>query len=363
MMTLAAALNAGWSEQQLMTTVSSACPWSKAGFEVPIGGVKNSASCRLQGGQLSYLQATAYSSNTWFSELESRVGVLKVKEFSGKVGLSTPDNITAASISYTLGTTNNTPINMAAAYATFANKGVYCPATPISSMKMINGTAIEPPDDYDASAASCRSVMSPKSASIVLKAQNANVNGDISGRFGEDAAISGRTTVGKSGTTDNNANSAWVQTVAQFVVFSDAYDPRGNFQYPLNSITWRGIWTTPNGSHAVLHSTRDFIVSALGGTPDNPLDMDNQDSTFIRTNTQSKNMVQVPSLTGMTPDTALKTLDSLGLTGKVLKTKVSADTAKNNSSYPTGIVSKQSVTAGTSLVVGSKKTIELTVTE
>jgi membrane peptidoglycan carboxypeptidase len=362
MMTLAAALNAGWTEQQLMTTVSSACPWSKAGFEVPIGGVKNSASCRLQGGQLSYLQATAYSSNTWFSELESRVGVLKVKEFSGKVGLSTPDNITASSISYTLGTTDNTPINMAAAYATFANKGVYCPATPISSLKMINGSAIEPPDDYDAAAYSCQSVMSPKSASIVLKAQNANVNGDISGRFGEDAAISGRTTVGKSGTTDNNANSAWVQTVGQFVVFSDAYDPRGNFQYPLNSITWRGIWTTPNGSHAVLHSTRDFIVSALGSTPDVSLDMTNQDSTFVKTKVKYKDMVQVPNLTGQTPDAALKTLKSLGLTGAVLKDTTSAGSAKNNSSYPSGIVTKQSVNAGTMLIIGSKKTIELTVT-
>lgn len=358
MITLAAALNAGWTEQQLMSSVSAACPWTKPGFDYPAGGMQVSTSCALQGGRLSYLQATAYSSNVWFAELESRIGVLTVKKFSGEVGLNTPDAINARSASLTLGVVGDSPIQMAAAYATFANKGVYCPATPITSLSRLDGSSITPPDDYDDSVYSCRSVMSPRSASIVLKAQNANVNGPMPGRFGIDGMISGRSTVGKSGTGDNYANLSWSQTTQQMVVFSDAYDPRGNFQYPLNYVVWRGYGVGPL-SEFVVKTTRDYIVNALDGVPNVALDMDNQQTSFLKTRSRNPDLISVPDFTGMSPSSALAALSARGLDGAVLVRGRRVDARAADTGWGDSVVVGQSVAPGTSIMSGSKRVIEL----
>lgn len=359
MMTLATALVNGWDENRL-NTVYGQCPWRKAGYDYPSGGIYNSTSCAMQGGALGYQKATAYSSNTWFVELETEVGVEKVKQFSGQVGLKTPDEITDRSASFTLGVVDDSPIQMAGAYATFINKGVYCPATPISSMKMIDGSALQTPDDYDPSVKDCRAVMSPYAASVVLKAQNANVNGNIPGRFGQEASISGRDTVGKSGTTNDYANLSWSQSVGQFTVYSNAYDPRGNYAYPMTYYAWRGSMNGPFAEPS-MHTTRDFIINALNGQPNVPLDFNNQDKTYEQVASNAKNMVEVPNLVGMKPDQALKVLSGMKLQGKVLKTTGSDGEVKNNSYYDNGTVIKQSITPGTRLVIGGKTIVELTI--
>ena len=360
MMTLSAALNSGWTESQL-DGISSACPWRKPGFDVPAGGINNSTSCALQGGHLSYRQATAYSANTWFVELESRIGVQAVKDFSKSVGLDVPDSINDRSASFTLGVTDNSPIDMAAAYATFSNRGIYCPATPVTSIRRTDGHAIIPPDDWNSSSRSCRSVMSPHSASIVLKAMDANVNGtDIPGRFGEGAALAGHQTVGKSGTTNDWANQVWSQIVGQYVVYSNGYDPRGNFQYPMTYYTWRG-YASGALSEAVMKSTRDFIADNLQGQPNVGLDLMNTDDRWQKPQDDDQDMITVPDLVGMSPDEALATLEGLGLHGGVLKKKGAASDVKNNSYWPSSVVVNQSVTPGAKLMIGSKKTIDLTV--
>jgi membrane peptidoglycan carboxypeptidase len=362
MITLAAALNAGYTENQL-NTISSACPWRKAGFDTPLGGIGVSSSCALQGGLLTYRQATAYSSNTWFAELESRIGVNAVKKFSTDVGLAVPDSIGPRSASFTLGVTSNSPIDMAAAYATFAAGGVYCPATPITSIQRIDGQAIQPPDDWNSSDDDCRSVMSPRSASIVLKAEDANVNAtDIPGRFGAQGAIAGHMTVGKSGTTETYANQVWTQTVGQYVVFSDGYDYRGNFKYLMNYYYWRGYARTPS-TEAVLQSTRDFIATNLAGKPNVRLDLSSTDDNWKKVVNADKNMLTVPDLVGMNPESALETLRTVGLEGRILKSKDHADGSLIDSNWPSGVVVKQSVAPGTKLVIGSDRIIELSLSQ
>jgi membrane peptidoglycan carboxypeptidase len=363
MMTLSAALNAGWTEDQL-NAISSQCPWNKPGFDVPLGGILNSTSCALQGGHLTYRQATAYSANTWFVELESRIGVNAVKNFSKSVGLSAPDSIGPRSVSYTLGVSDNSVINMAAAYATFAAEGVYCPATPITSMSRIDGNAIQAPDDWNPNTNGCRSVMSPHSASVVLKALDANINGtDIPGRFGQMGVVPGHFTVGKSGTTDNYANQVWAQIVGQYVVYSNAYDPRGNFKYPMDYYVWRGYSRGPY-AEAALQSTRDFISTNLSGSANASLDLGSTDTKWKKVGNVNKNMVIVPDLTGMSPSSALSSLRSLGLEGEILKrSELSDGSIDGGTLWSSHVIVKQSVSPGTRLVVGSDKIIELTLSK
>lgn len=360
MMTLASALNEGYTEAQL-NSISSACPWAKPGFDVPPGGIGNSVSCAMQGGFKTYRQATAYSSNTWFVELESQIGVEKVKEFSKSVGLNVPDAINPRSASFTLGVTDNSPIDMAAAYATFNAKGVYCPATPVTSITRMDGKPLDTPDDWDGSQVACRSVMSPHSASIVLKAQDANINGtDIPARFGAKAAIAGHHTVGKSGTTDSYANLAWTQTTPWYTVFSNAYDPTGNFSNPMTYFVWRGYGAGPL-SEPTMMTTRDFIATNLAGKPDQRLDLNNTDDHWRKVDVTPADMITVPNVRGMSPDEALEAMESIGLKAKILKKTGNTTDEKNNSSWPAGTIISQSIEPGTRLVKDSRKTVELTV--
>lgn len=355
MMTLAAALNAGMTESQLDFS-SYSCPLNPgSGYDVPPGGIKNSSSCALQGGKLNYKRATAFSSNTWFATLEMKIGVNAVKKFSKSVGLSTPDNIGKRSLSYTLGVTENSPVDMAAAFATFANKGVYCPATPVSSYEYADGTTPVVPDSYKPSEESCRRVMSPHSASVVLKAMRANVSGEIPRAFGIKNAIPGYVTVAKSGTNEMY-NSAWAQLTGNMSMFANMYDPvsvsRG-MDYALyrgNVTRW---YEHPSANSATAILTKLIKMNGYKG-----FDFNNSDTSMTPVPVEQRDFFTVPSVVGMTPSEAVSTVENLGMTAKVSKTKVPAPDG-----YGSGVIVQQSLTAGTQLPVGTKKGMILFVSE
>lgn len=365
MITLATALANGWTEDQL-NQVNGYCPWVKAGYDVPSGGITNSSGngCSFQAGKLGYLKATAYSSNTYYVELSTEVGIDKVIEMSKKLGLTVPDNIGPRSASFTLGVASDSPIQMAAAYATFANKGVYCPATPVKNYSMLDGSPFTAADTYDPSVGGCEAVLTPKQASIVLKAQNANVNDtSISGRFGEGGAADGHMTVGKSGTTNDLANSSWTATVGQYTVFANLYDPRGNYAYPLTYFVYRGMGVD-GYYHAAMSTVRDIISQNLNGQPNIQFDLNNQDNKLVDVPKNNKGVKIVPNVIGMDADSALKTMQNAGIESKVLKKRSSdANSGNNTANYSKGTVISQSVQAGTRFAEGSKKVVELTLME
>ena len=365
MITLATAVANGWTEDKL-NQVNGYCPWTKPGYDTPDGGIRNSSGngCGFQAGRIGYLKATAYSSNTYYAELSTEVGIDKVMDMSRKMGLTVPDSISSRSASFTLGVASDSPIQMAAAYATFANKGVYCPATPIKNYSMLDGSPFTAADTYDPSSGGCEAVMTPKQASIVLKAQNANVNDtSISGRFGEGAAVNGHMTVGKSGTTNDLANSSWTSTVGQYSVFANVYDPRGNYAYPLTRYAYRGIGVD-GYYHSAMTTVRDIISANLSGQSNIQLDLNSQDDNKVEVPKNNKGVKIVPNVTGMDASTALKTMENAGVESKILKKKTNEINSGNDiANYSSGTVVAQSVPAGTRFAEGSKKIVELTLLE
>lgn len=365
MITLATAVANGWTEDQL-NQVNGYCPWTKAGYDTPAGGIRNSSGngCSFQAGKIGYLKATAYSSNTYYVELSTEVGIDKVMDMSRKLGLTVPDNISSRSASFTLGVASDSPIQMAAAYATFANKGVYCPATPIKNYSMLDGSPFTAADTYDPSSNDCTAVMTPKQASIVLKAQNANINDtSISGRFGEGGDVPGHMTVGKSGTTNDLANSSWTATVGQYTMYANVYDPRGNYAYPLTYYVYKGMGV--NGYyHSAMNTVKDIASTNLNGQPNIQLDLNSNDNNLVDVPQNNKGVKIVPDVTGMDASSALKTMQNAGVDSKILK-KRDDDTSSGSdtASYSAGTVIKQSVPAGTRFAEGSKKIVELTLEE
>lgn len=361
MITLAAALANGWTEDRL-NGVNGTCPWMKPGYDYPAGGIGNAVSCASQGGRIGYLRATATSSNTYYVELSTEVGIDKVKDMSRSLGLSAPDNITERSASYTLGVASDSPIQMAAAYATFINKGVYCPATPVRSYSMLDGSAFAPADTYDPAQSGCRAVLTPKQASVVLKAQNAVINGRDPDRLGIGAGVPGHQTVGKSGTTNDFANSAWTSSVGQYAVYANTYDPRGNYAHPLTYYLFRGRGVD-GYYHAAMETTRDIIAANLNGQPDVPLDMNSNDDNPVQVKIDTRGMKTVPDVRGMDPAAALKVMHTAGFDARVLKKTSQGGAASPSVSYDDGSVVSQSMAPGTRLTIGSKRIVELTVKE
>lgn len=354
LITLATALKEGYTERDL--EFSSQCPlYPGKNYDSPKRGIRNSTSCELQGGTLNYKEATAYSSNTWYTTLEMKVGVEKVKEFSASVGLSAPDYITSRSLSYTLGTTENSAVSMAGAFATFSNGGVYCPPTPIADYEYADGTSPVIPDTYDPAVDSCRRVLSPNSASVVLKAMRANISGEIEDAFGVDFNTKGYDTAAKSGTNEL-LNSAWVHLSGNYSLFANLFDP-DTLTDGIDYIKYRG-YSSRWYDHASGLSGKNIMTKVLDLNGYVKPDYNNQDRSLVEVPIDKRDYFTIPSTIGMTPAEALSTMESLGI-----KAHVSKELANPPVGYSSGVVVEQSLRSGTQLPIGSKKEIVLTISK
>lgn len=349
MFTLATALNQGFTEEDL--AFSSRCPLYDPDYDMPASGsIKNSSSCALQGGYMDYKKATALSSNTWFSELTIKVGVENIKEFSRSVGLSAPDEIGGRSLSYTLGTTSNSPVNMAAAFATFANDGIYCPPTPVMSYSYSDGTEPEVPESYDGSSDSCRKVMSAHDAGIVLQAMRANISGEIPNAFGIGKDVPGYDTVAKSG-TNQLYNLAWSQISGQYSLYINVYD-MDKLVNEIDYISYKGQ-ITRWFNNAAADSGWTIMKKILEGEENIPLNYESSDDTLTPIKSTSVDKFEVPSVIGMPPSVAISVLKNSGITAHV-----SVD-ERDDSTFPSGVIIEQSIDPGTNLNVGTTKEVIL----
>lgn len=352
MVTLAAALESGMSDSEL--TFGSQCPLRvPAGYDAPAGGFKNSNGCTFQAGKLNYRQATAWSSNTWYVTLAMKIGMDEVFDMSKSMGLTVQKNVGKGSLSYVLGATEQSPINMSAAFATFANEGIYCPPTPVSKYEHADGSSPKIPDTYRPEDDSCRRVMSPRTASKVLDAMRANTYGDgVSGAFGTKAKISGYDAVGKSG-TNGKYNFAWGQVSSDYSLFIDVYD----FDKPSRGLSsyyaYRGQATGHNvapeeGSHVLRDVAR--ATKAKG----KKLNYSSTDNRNIPVPVKKRDFFTVPAFAGMTPSEALAHAEKLGIEAHVSKEKKDPPAG-----YQKGVIVEQSIKPGTELPVGTEKSIVL----
>lgn len=357
MITLAAALESGMSESELQ--FSTECPfYPGSNYDAPAGGFRNSNGCGFQNGLLNYKQATAWSSNTWYVTLATKVGMKKIYDMSRKLGLTVPDSVNERSLSYVLGATEQTPIQMANAFGTFANKGIYCPATPVKSYTYADGTSPTTPETYQPKDDSCRRIMSPKNASAVLKAMRANTYpGEVNGAFGTRGQINGLDAVGKTG-TNQNYNYAWSQVSTNHSIFTDVYDPTNYTQGVYNNVIFKGSYQSQN----IAMLTGPEILSAIyfeSGEKSKRLDYDNTDSSHDPVPVENKQFFTIPSVIGMKPAEAMEVLENIGI-----KTNVSKETrTRKNQAFPTGVVMEQSFEAGTQLPEGTSKEMTLYLSE
>lgn len=349
---LAAALENGISEKSMVYDTD--CPYRPEGFDYPGQGFKNSQGCGgKQDEKLDFKQATAWSSNTWYIHLATKTGIPSIKDMSSQLGLSVPDGITDRSLSFALGVVENTTIDMSAAYATFSNKGVYCPPTPITSYTYSDGSSPAVPDTYDPAVDSCHRAMSPHTASVVLQSLRANTyeSDEIENPYGRSAQIHGYDAVGKSGTNERYSYS-WGQVSVDYALFMNIFDMEKLTNEVYGQTRWRGVVQQTNPAPK---AGSEVLRKVVEGKPSKPLDYNNPDKSLKPVQIEKRDYFTIPSTLGQTPEEAKKTMESVGIVVHISKETRSS----SNEQYPSGVVVEQSLEAGTQLPVGTDKEIIL----
>ena len=154
-------------------------------------------------GTMTLSDALAHSVNTIAVQLADKVGTKNIIANAKKMGITTldakDDNLAMALGGLTKGVT---PLEMASAYSTFANKGVHVKPTAIVKILDRNGNVLEDASTLEKEETKTR-VMSEREAYEMTTM----LEGVIDHGTGTAAAI-GRPAAGKTGTTDDNKD-AW----------------------------------------------------------------------------------------------------------------------------------------------------------
>jgi penicillin-binding protein 1A len=149
-------------------------------------------------GSMTLRSATAASVNTVFAGLADQLGTSTVAEMAHRLGVSAIDPEQPYGVSLALGAYEVSPLDMAAGYATLANRGVRQEVTPILRVLDRRGNVLE-----DHTAPEGEPVLDPAVADNVTDV----LQGVITDGTGTNAAI-GRPAAGKTGTAQES-RAAW----------------------------------------------------------------------------------------------------------------------------------------------------------
>ena len=179
-----------------------------------------------EGGKIPLYFGTTASINAFYVALESKVGLCNVVKTAVSMGLhradgssllkSKPGQPAADGLaSFTLGSVNVSPMSMAAAYATVADRGVYCRPIAIMSITDAHG------NNLPVQSAGCHRVMTKgvaDAANYVLR--GVLVSGTAAGRN-----ILGREAAAKTGTANGGYYAAFAGYTPTLVGYVSVFNP------------------------------------------------------------------------------------------------------------------------------------------
>jgi membrane peptidoglycan carboxypeptidase len=276
-----------------------------------------------ESGVFTLRQATVHSVNTYYVQLEQRIGTCKPFQVAKSMGVTYGNGKPVGQDpSFTLGTYEVSPMTMASAFATLAAKGMYCPPHVITSVTASSGKKMDLPSR------SCQRVIPAGLAATV-----SHVLAPVLTRGTASGHSIGRPAAGKTGTTDGQT-SAWftgyTPRLASSVVYVDPDAPQQHPAKVYGGDTPAAIW-------------EQTMRAALAGTK--PKHFGALDKQYVM-----GRKIKVPDVTGQHPDDAKDALHKAGLSPQVADGTVDSD-------QPAGTVDHTSPSATARVLPGATVTI------
>ncbi|MEU7054827.1 transglycosylase domain-containing protein [Streptomyces sp. NPDC046197] len=171
-------------------------PWVNRSHEV----VPNESASEV--GPYRLKEAMAKSVNTYFVQMITDIGLCPVMKMTDALHVVQGNGDKLPEVpAIALGAKGISPLRMAAAYATFADRGVYC--TPIA-IEAITQKVGNRQKSLPVPKSACTRAMSEKTADTI----NTLLQGVVDSGTGQQAGLTDRDNAGKTGTTDERRN-AW----------------------------------------------------------------------------------------------------------------------------------------------------------
>ncbi|HMC72307.1 MAG TPA: penicillin-binding transpeptidase domain-containing protein, partial [Mycobacteriales bacterium] len=215
-----------------------------------------------EGGTFGMVRGTWESVNTYFAQLEKKVGVCAAWKLANAMGITElATGKPAAQVpSFTLGADDTSPLEVAGAYATVAARGMFCAPYGVVSVTGADGSTREK------HTSDCHRVMSTDTADTVTSVLRGVIDGPDPSRTGASASI-GRPAAGKTGTTESFGAAWFSGFTPQMAASVWVGDPRGN-SYPLTDVTVNGrFYAHVFGADLPASVWRTTMSGALQGLP------------------------------------------------------------------------------------------------
>ncbi len=208
-----------------------------------------------RGGTYDLTRATWSSVNTYYVQLEEKIGVPPIAETAHRMGLTSlpVDEIGNNEGSFTLGARETSPLEMASAYATLAARGVYCAPRPVLTVQREGQPVPSTPQ-------SCERVI----AENVADTANTILSGVISQGTGSNAYI-GRQAAGKTGTVGDFKAAWFVGYTPQLSAAAMISDPEVPKKQLKNTVVGRSYYSRVYGSTITAPMWAYAMRNALSG--------------------------------------------------------------------------------------------------
>mgnify|MGYP001198688505 FL=1 len=279
-------------------------------------------------------RATRSSYNTVFAQLSMQMGAERVVNLARRLGVKSPVQAVNSNV---LGTSNVTLLDMASAYSTFANRGVYTPPSMVTSVTRMDGTPL-----WKWNRGLERAIDSKLVDQLTWV-----LEGTINEGTGHRAKI-GRPAAGKTGTTQNYADALFVGYTPQIATAVWVGYPKG--QIPMvPPLTERKVY---GGTFPAL-IWKDVMLAAHA---DLPIKNFATPPTSSTTTIPNRTGLVMPELIGLTLENAKLNMKDNGLENQMLTVIEVTDA----DSEP-GLVLGQSPETGTSLLNSSKILVEVAI--
>jgi penicillin-binding protein 1A len=196
--------------------------------------------------EMNLVDATALSVNTVYAQVVDRIGAANLDTMAEALGIN-PSELAGAYPSQVLGTVDVSPLEMAAAYATFADAGVYHTPVLVSKVTNANGTPLPLPVVPQS-----RVVLSAAQAAketYVLQQVVLRGTGVTAGDVGSEVA-------GKTGTTEHSTDAWFIGYTRNLT--TAVWMGYANSARPMNGV---------QGGSIPAQLWHNFMVAALASEP------------------------------------------------------------------------------------------------